>query len=134
MYLLDTVVLSELRKTVRNPGVSAWIADKKDSELFLSVISIGEIARGIERQTRQAPDFAGRLQLWLERLLFVYRDRILPVDIQTARRWGLLSSQVGNSGPDILLAATALERDLSIVTRNERHFTATGVQTHNPWV
>jgi len=134
MYLLDTVVLSELRKKERNAGVTAWIAEKPDSELFISVISIGEITRGISLQIKVNPDFAKALRLWLERLILAYGNRIVPVDGRIARRWGDLSAQIGNAGTDILLAATALEHDLAVVTRNEKHFVNTGVRVINPWV
>jgi predicted nucleic acid-binding protein len=133
MYLLDTVVLSELRKKQRNKGVSAWINGKRDDEMFISVVSIGEITRGIARQTKINPEFAAALQQWVDRLILVYGDRIIPVDVHIAGRWGYLSQQAGNSGMDILLAATALERGLSIVTRNEKHFVHTGVSVVNPW-
>ncbi|MDR3176337.1 MAG: type II toxin-antitoxin system VapC family toxin [Desulfovibrio sp.] len=133
MYLLDTVVLSELRKTQRNEGVTAWISDRKDAELFISVVSIGEIVRGIDRQTKVDIEFANTLQRWLDNLLLIYNDRILPVDIRTAKQWGILSNRIGNSGADILMAATALEHNLSVVTRNERHFADTGIRIINLW-
>ena len=133
MYLLDTVVLSELRKKQRNKGVSAWINGKRDDEMFISVVSIGEITRGIARQTKINSEFAAALQQWVDRLILVYGDRIIPVDVHIAGRWGYLSQQAGNSGRDILLAATALERGLSIVTRNEKHVVHTGVSVVNPW-
>jgi predicted nucleic acid-binding protein len=133
MYLLDTVVLSELRKKERDKGVAAWIAPRNDDELFISVISIGEISRGIERQRSINPSFSQTLELWLERLLTVYSDRIIPVSTPIARRWGVLSAQLGHSGVDVLLAATALEYGYTVVTRNERHFVKTGVPVLNPW-
>ena len=134
MYLLDTVVLSELRKKERNVGVTAWIVEKRDSTLFISVISIGEIIRGINLQMKVNPNFAQALRLWLEQLILAYGDKILPVDGRIARRWGDLSAQIGNAGVDILLAATALEHDLAVVTKNEKHFLNTGVRVINPWV
>jgi predicted nucleic acid-binding protein len=133
MFLLDTVVLSELRKKDRNSGLIAWMRDKHAGELFISVVSIGEIAKGIAGQTAKNPEFAKRLQQWLDRLLMMYQDRILTVDVPVARLWGILAHQVGNSGVDILIAATAIEHHLTIVTRNERHFTSTGAATVNPW-
>jgi predicted nucleic acid-binding protein len=133
MYLLDTMVLSELRKRERNPGVTAWLSDKSDRELFLSVVSIGEMAKGIAQQEKQDKEFATALRERLDRLLLLYRERILPVDIAIAKRWGELSVQAHNSGADILLAASALEHNLTIVTRNEKHFLPTGVAIINPW-
>ena len=132
-FLLDTVVLSELRKAQRNPGVEGWISRRRDAELFLSVLSLGEIERGIELQRVKDPAFADRLALWLNRLVAFYGERILPVTADIAVRWGRLSANLGNSGADLLLAATALEHDLAIVSRNERHFLPAGVRVENPW-
>ena len=133
MYLLDTMVLSELRKKERNPGVTAWLSNKPDQALFVSVVSIGEIARGIAKQEKQNSDFAKTLRLWLEKLLLLYKERILPVDIPIARRWGELSMYANNSGVDMLLAATALEHNLTLVTRNEKHFNLAEMKIINPW-
>jgi len=133
MYLLDTMVLSELRKKERNAGVVQWLSEKSDQELFVSVVSIGEIARGIAQQDKRDKAFALKLRQWLDRLVLAYSDRILPVDIAIAKRWGELSAQARNSGVDILLAATALEHNLTVVTRNEKHFSATNVTIVNPW-
>jgi len=133
MYLFDTMVLSELRKKDRNPGVTAWLADKHDSEVFISVVSIGEIAKGIAQKGKHDKVFAKTLEQWLDKLLLLYSERILHVDIPIAKRWGELSVQAHNAGADILLAATALEHNLRIVTRNEKHFSITGVKIINPW-
>ena len=131
MYLLDTMVLSELRKKERNPGVTQWLSGKSDRELFVSVVSIGEITKGITQQEKRNEEFAKILRQWLEKLLLLYKDRVLPIDIPIAKRWGELS--VGVNNVDILLAATALEHNLTIVTRNERHFGHIGVNIINPW-
>jgi len=133
MYLLDTMVLSELRKKECDPGVIQWLSDKTDQELFISVVSIGEITKGITQQDKRDRAFAKKLRQWLDKLLLVYSERILPVDIPIARRWGELSLLAQNDGVGILLAATALEHNLTVVTRNEKHFAATGVKIINPW-
>ena len=133
MYLLDTMMLSELRKKERNPGVAAWLSGKPDQALFVSVVSIGEIAKGIAQQDKRNREFAKTLRQWLEKLLLLYKERILPIDIPIAKRWGELSVQANNSGADILLAATALEHNLTIVTRNEKHFPLTDLKIINPW-
>jgi predicted nucleic acid-binding protein len=132
-YLLDTMVLSELRKREKNAGLAAWIAEQRDADLFVSVISIGELERGIGSVAKKDAAFAGALGMWLDKLLMVYGDRILPVSLACSRRWGLLSAACGNAGADVLLAATALEHDCTIVTRNIRHFDPTGARTYNPW-
>ncbi len=133
MFLIDTMVLSELRLRQRDPGVVAWIGRQRQEDCFLSVVSIGEIERGIARQRTTDAGFALQLAGWLDQLLRLYGDRLLPVDVGVARRWGQLSAEIGHDGADLLIAATALERGLTVVTRNLRHFTPTGVATLNPW-
>ena len=137
MFLLDTVILSELRKRERNPGLVRWVGEQRAADLFLSVVSVGEIERGVARQRGSNPDFAATLANWLDRLLHLYSDRIIAVDLGVARRWGRLSAGLGhefaNLGADLLLAATAQEHGLTVVTRNVRHFQATGVPVFNPF-
>lgn len=133
MFLIDTMVLSELRRRERDPGVVAWISSQRHDDCFLSVVSIGEIERGIARKRPVDPGFALQLAGWLDQLLRFYDDRLLPVDVGVARRWGQLSAEIGHHSADLLIAATALEHGLTVVTRNLRHFTPTGVSTLNPW-
>lgn len=133
MFLIDTMVLSELRLRQRDPGVVAWISRQRQEDCFLSVVSIGEIERSIVRRRTTDAGFALQLAGWLDQLLRLYGDRLLPVDVGVARRWGQLSAEIGHDGADLLIAATALERGLTVVTRNLRHFTPTGVATLNPW-
>jgi len=133
VFLIDTMVLSELRRRQRDPGVVAWIGAQRQEDCFLSVVSIGEIERGIARQRSADPAFAQQLAAWLDQLLRLYEQRLLPVDLATARRWGQLSAELGHDGADLLIAATALEHGLTVVTRNLRHFQPTGVATLNPW-
>jgi predicted nucleic acid-binding protein len=133
MYLIDTVVLSELRKRSRDPGIVRWLSDKTLDVLFLSTITIGEVERGIARQQAKNPIFAEALAAWLERTIEIYADRILPVNTMVARRWGRLSARIGHGGADLLIAATALEHGLTVVSRNVRHFEPTGVPTEDPF-
>ena len=128
MYLIDTVVLSELRKPRRDPGVVASVEHQRNTDLFVSVISIGEIERGITQQRTIAPAFATALAAWLDRVLALYTERILPFDLKTARRWGLLSATIGNDSTDLMIAGTALENGLTVVTRNVSDFEPTGVR------
>ena len=132
MFLLDTDVLSALRRRDRNPTVVRWVDARQMSDMYISVVTVGEIERGITQQRRRKPTFAEELANWLGRVLFWYGDRVLIVDTATARRWGQLSATIGHSGPDLLIAATALENGLTVVTRNVRHFEPTGVPTLNP--
>jgi predicted nucleic acid-binding protein len=133
MYLVDTVVLSELRKLRRDPGVVAWFKQQRTTDLFISVISIGEIERGIVRQRTANPGFAAALAAWLDRVLTLYGERILPFDLKIARRWGQLSAALGNDSADLMIAGTALEHGLTVVTRNVSDFEATGVPILNPF-
>jgi len=131
MILLDTVVLSELRKTRPSPLVVAWLRGCAAEDLFISAISIGEIERGICKVTDRA--FAEALTRWLEDLLRLYADRVLPITASIARRWGQLSARLGHDGADLLIAATALSHGLTVATRNVRHFVPAGVQVIDPF-
>ena len=131
MILLDTVVVSELRKARPNPRVIEWLRSLREADVFLSVVTIGEIERGIHK-VRDA-DFALSLTRWLEDLLRFYGDRILPVTPDIARRWGRLSADIGHEGSDLLVAATAAAHGLTVATRNVRHFAPTGVAVFDPF-
>ena len=133
MFLLDTDVLSAFRKRDRNPGLLAWMSAQRVSDFYISVVSIGEIERGITRQERRNPEFARTLASWLDDVLAVYVERILPVDRAVAKRWGHLSGALGHDNTDLFIAATALEHGLTVVTRNVRHFEPTGVPVLNPF-
>lgn len=133
MFLLDTVIVSELRKAKPNAGVMRWISRQQDDRLHLSVVTLGEIERGIEKRRKADPVFADTLAVWLENTTRLYADRILPVTPSIARRWGRLSVQLGHDGADLLIAATALTHGLSVVTRNTSHFDPTGVDVVNPF-
>lgn len=133
MFLIDTDVLSALRRGGRHPGPARWLMAQRTSGLFLSVVTIGEVERGIERQRRVDPAFADELSGWLDRVLAWYGDRILPVDLPTAQRWGRLSAALGYQSADLLIAATALEHGLTVVTRNVRHFEPAAVAVFNPF-
>jgi predicted nucleic acid-binding protein len=133
MFLIDTVTLSELRRRQRDPMVVAWFERQRTTDLFLSVISVGEIERGIERQRAADPGFASALAAWLDRVLALYGERIVPFDLPAARRWGALSAALGNDSADLMIAATALEHGLAVVTRNVSDFEPTGVPLLDPF-
>src|SRR5688572_19494253 len=133
MYLIDTVVLSELRKPQRDAGLVAWFEQQRTSDLFVSVISIGEIERGIARQRTTDPGFATALAAWLDRVLALYGERILPFELKSARRWAQLSAAIGNDSADLMIAATAREHGLTVLTRNVSDFEPTGVPVLNPF-
>ena len=132
MFLIDTDVLSALRRRERSPDVVRWISDQRTTDLYLSVVSVGEIERGIVRQRHRDPAFARVLAAWLDSVLALYGERILAVDLSTARRWGRRSGALDHKGADLLIAATALEHGLTVVTRNVRHFEPTGVPVLDP--
>ena len=133
MFLIDTDVLSALRRRDRHPELVRWLQAQRTADLYLSAVTVGEIERGIARQQSRAPSFARELSLWLDRVLAWYGDRILDVDVPTARRWGRLSGDLGHDRADLIIAATALEHGLTVVTRNVRHFEPTGVPVFNPY-
>lgn len=133
MYLLDTVILSELRKRDRDPRVVDWVQSVEPADLFLSAITVGEIELGVEKQRKANPAFADELGRWLDLLLQAYHDRILPLDTAVARRWGRLAGKLGNKSLDLAIAATALEHGLTVATRNVSDFAPTGVSTLDPF-
>jgi predicted nucleic acid-binding protein len=133
-YLLDTNVISELRKGERaDPNVTAWFADIADEEIFLSVLTIGEIRRGIESVRRRDPDSATSLDSWLARLSEAHRDRILPVDRAIGEEWGRMSVPDPLPVVDGLLATTAKILGLTLVTRNVADVEGTGVDLLDPF-
>ena len=134
MYLVDTDVLSLLRRPERNPDIGRWISGQRTTDLYMSVVSVAEIERGIARQRRRDAPFANLLAAWLDTVLSLYGNRILPVDASTARRWGRLSGDLGHDGTDLLIAAAAIEHGLTVVTCNVRHFAPTGVPVVDPSV
>nr|WP_295777919.1 type II toxin-antitoxin system VapC family toxin [Rhodoferax sp.] len=133
MILLDTVVVSELRKAKPNANVRAFLKAQAEGTTFLSALSIGEIEAGIERQRGRNPAFADELAQWLVALELQFSQYILPVTPAIAKLWGRLCVQTGNKGIDNLIAATALCHNLSVVTRNTKHFEPTGVRVLNPF-
>jgi toxin FitB len=133
MFLVDTDVLSALAKRRRDANVVAWISRQRPDDLFVSVISIGEIERGIALQRVKDQDFASMLASWLDDVLNVYGERVLPFDLASARRWGQLSAALARRDADLQIAATALEHGLTVVTRNISHFEPTGVPVLDPF-
>ncbi len=101
--------------------------------MFLSVVTIGEIERGVAAKKRVDPAFAAAFAAWLDGVLIDFDQRLLPFDLKAARRWGQLSATIGNSTPDIQIAATAVEHGLAVVTRNIARFKPTGVATVDPF-
>lgn len=133
MYLLDTNVISAVRRPDRAPRVVAWLQGKAEAELFLSVITLGEIERGIRGQERINPAFAADLRTWVDRTVRLFSDRLLAFGPEEARIWGRLSQDIGHGGADLMIAATALARGATVVTGNVEDFRPTGVVIENPF-
>ncbi|MEI6068901.1 MAG: type II toxin-antitoxin system VapC family toxin [Methylococcaceae bacterium] len=133
-FLLDTDILSAIRRKQRDPNLEKWLRSINSTDIFLSVVTLGEVERGIALQRRINPTFSEDLERWLDTILLRYEQRILPVSVNIARRWGRLSGEIGNSSADLMIAATALEHNLIVATRNTRHFEPTQVSLINPYL
>ena len=132
-YLIDTNVISELRRREPEPRVVAWFEHRPAAKLYLSVLTLGEIRRGVELAAGERQE---ALRSWLEaELPAFFSGRLLPVDGAVAHRWGRLMAEIGRPLPaiDSLLAATALVHDLVLVTRNLTDVAELPVAVANPW-
>lgn len=135
-YLMDTCVLSEFKKKQPEQKVIDWLDAQIEETLFLSVVTIGEIQKGISRLP--ASNRKTELEIWLEELIYRYDERVLPLDTEVMQRWGQLTGVLETQGHtlpllDSLIAATSLTHNLILVTRNEPDFVATNVALLNPW-
>ena len=133
-FLIDTNVISELHKGERaNASVLQWFNEVTDDEIHLSVLAIGELRRGIEAVRKRDPLQAAALDRWVGRLVANHAERIVPIDGPVADRWGRLAAIRAASVVDTLMAATALEHGLVLVTRNVRDVAWTGVSYLDPF-
>ena len=130
---MDTNVLSEARRPRGDEGVKRWISSTPTAELYLSVLVVGEIRRGVERLKRRDPDQAEIYEAWLGTVLHDYADRVLPVDAEAADEWGRMSVPGPIPVVDGLMAATAKVRGMTFVTRNTADVERTGVRVLNPF-
>ena len=136
-YLLDTCVVSELTKKQPDPCVIAWVEAQVESSLYLSVLTLGELQRGVSRLKDH--DRSATLQAWIDQdLAHRFVNRILPIDYEVASYWGRLSGELARQGvvlpvTDSLIAASAYIHHLIIVTRNVRDFGRCRVEVVNPW-
>ncbi|MBM3495033.1 MAG: type II toxin-antitoxin system VapC family toxin [Armatimonadetes bacterium] len=136
-YLLDTCAVSEFAKPRPNPGLIAWLQSQREADLCISVLTIGEIASGVERVAD--PVRRAAIQRWLATdLMARFAGRVLDVDSEVATIWGRVCATAAAEGYtlpaiDALLAATALAHGLSVVTRNDAHFARSGVHVLDPW-
>ncbi len=132
-YLLDTNVISETRRQRADAGVIAFLAAADSAALYMSTLSLGELRKGVAIKQSQDANTGALLALWVDGIEAQFADRLLPVDTAVARRWGELSAQRSLPVIDTLIAATALQHGLTLVTRNSRDFAATGVPLLDPW-
>ncbi len=132
MYLLDTNVVSELRRPRPHGAVVAWLRDALDSNLHLSAVTIGELQVGVELTRERDPEKAAEIERWLEQVAQTYN--VLPMDGPAFRRWAQLMHRRSDTLiEDAMIAATARLHDLTIVTRNIRDFEVFAVRTFNPF-
>ncbi len=134
--LVDTCVLSEAQRTQGSNRVRDHLMSLDDQDFFLSVITIGEVVKGIGKL--DAGSRRSELETWIRNIEDHHADRILPIDLRVARIWGDLTAEAQRNGQTIpaadgLIAATALRHDLLVMTRNTPHFEAAGVRLFNPW-
>jgi predicted nucleic acid-binding protein len=134
-YLLDTNILSETRKPKADPGVIAFLQSAAPTSVFISVLTIGELRKGIvsKKLKERTPNAAKHLTAWVEGLEASFADRILGIDAATARLWGDWSGERPRPVVDTLLAATAVRHELTLVTRNLRDVRGIPVKLLNPW-
>jgi hypothetical protein len=133
-FLLDTNVVSELTKVRPSPKVVAWLGSIPSTDLFLSVITLGEIRKGIEKKRMTSAQDAARLETWFATLVLRYRSRILPFDEQSADQWGrVMALHPAVPVEDSQLVATALQHDLTLATRTVRHVAQTGIAFVDPF-
>jgi toxin FitB len=132
-YLLDTNVISETRKSRPDAGVIAFLSAAEPAGLFLSVLTLGELRKGVAAKRRTDPAAADRLGAWVDGIETSFAEHVLPVDAAAARRWGELSANRTLPVIDTLIAATAISSGLALVTRNTRDVESTGVALVDPW-
>jgi predicted nucleic acid-binding protein len=132
-YLLDTNVLSETRKKRADVGVIAFLQAAETSSLYISVLTLGELRKGVAKKMREDEYEAKKLADWVDGLEYSFADRILGIDAATARLWGDWSSERPRPVVDTMLAATAVLRGLTLVTRNIRDVRGIPVKLLNPW-
>jgi predicted nucleic acid-binding protein len=132
-YLLDTNVFSEVRRARPDPNVDTWFASVDDDDIFLSVLVAGEIRQGVERLRPRDPRRAEAYEMWLNELLVRYAERTAAIDAEVAEEWGRLNAVRPLPVIDGLLAATAIVRGWTLVTRNVRDVAPTGVPCLDPF-
>ena len=136
-YLLDTCYISEFIKSKPNKYALDWIDEHLEDELYISVLTVGELQKGIDKQKDQKR--RKNLARWFENVKNQFKDKILSVDENISLRWGAMTAKLEKQGRtvpvvDLLIASTALEHSMTVVTRNDKDFADTGVIVVNPFV
>ena len=132
MYLVDTNVVSELRRPKPHPAVVRWVEGTAPDAIFLSAVTVGEVQSGIEITWEQDPAKADELEAWLARLISSHE--VLPMDAALFREWGRIKHRQSNTLlVDAMIAATAKVHGLTVATRNVRDFRALGVEVLDPF-
>jgi predicted nucleic acid-binding protein len=132
-YILDTNVISELRKHSAHELVKDWVSKRESQQLFISCITIGEIKAGALKRFKKNQSEGQVLLDWLEKLISQYVDRILSIDVATSQTWGKLLAMDSTNPIDALIAAQGIVYGMCIVTRNVKHFRDFNVQVVNPF-
>jgi predicted nucleic acid-binding protein len=131
-YLLDTNVVSELRKLKPHGGVLAWLKELQESQIYLSAVTIGELQAGVEGMRDRDPNRAAQIQSWIDLLDEAYQ--VLPMDSACFREWArLMKGKSDDVLEDLMIAATARIHELTVATRNERDFASVDVRIFNPF-
>ncbi|MFQ5954009.1 MAG: type II toxin-antitoxin system VapC family toxin [Kiloniellales bacterium] len=133
-FLIDTNVVSETRKRVPDAQVLAWLQQVDQKDLFISVLTIGELTKGVAKRGHTDPRAAAALEHWVRGIERLFSDHVIPIDSEIAAAWGRLDADTPLPVVDALLAATAKVHGLVLVTRNVKDFEQTQVRTINPWV
>ncbi|QQV75766.1 Toxin FitB [Rickettsia tillamookensis] len=132
-YLVDTNVVSEIKKKNPNSQVAAWFSIVHASQLHLSCITIGEIRKGISKLVKNNKRASLQLEKWLEKIIIDYNERILNIDKEICEEWGELMSIDGTNAIDTLIAAQAKQNNMILVTRNTKHYNMFNIKIFNPF-
>lgn len=133
-YLLDTNILSETRRKHPDAQVISFLSTTDSSVLYISVLTLGELRKGVTQKKRIDPNYAKKLAAWVDGLEYSFADRIIGIDAATARLWGELSAHRPRPVIDTLLAATAIVHNLTFVTRNTSDVRDTKAKLLDPWI
>jgi predicted nucleic acid-binding protein len=132
-YLLDTDLVSETRKKKADPGAISFLESTEASALYISVLTLGELRKGVAALKRKEPAAAAKLQRWVDGFEYSFADRLIGIDASTTRLWGEWSGERPRPVVDTLLAATAVHRGMTLVTRNIRDVRGIPVKLLDPW-